>query len=78
MLKTPEILTPREKEILILIATEYSNKEIGRHLGISVGTVESHRKNIFFKMNARNMAGLVHRAYQLGILSTDQNNPTQD
>ena len=68
------ILTPREKEILNLIAAEYSNKEIAEHLGISVGTVESHRKNIFYKMDAKNMAGLIHRAYQMGILTTDDNN----
>ena len=68
-----DILTPRELEIIQLIAAEYSNKDIATHLGISVGTVESHRKNIFYKLNTKNMAGVIHKAYQLGILKVISN-----
>ena len=63
-----DILTPREIEIIKLMAAEYSNKDIATHLRISVGTVESHRKNIFYKLGTKNMAGVIHKAYQLGIL----------
>ena len=62
------MLTIRELEILKLIAEEYSNKEIAKELGIKIGTVEAHRKSLFYKMKAKNMAGLIHRAYQKGIL----------
>ena len=68
---TPPLLTTREHQIVKLIAEEYSNKEIANHLDISVGTVESHRKNIFYKLGTKNMAGAIHKAYQLGILKVD-------
>lgn len=61
-------LTHRETEVIKLIAQELSSKEIGDYLGISKGTVESHRKNIFMKMGVRNVAGLMNKAYQAGIL----------
>ncbi len=65
------ILTSRELQIVKLMAEEYSNKEIAKQLGISIGTVESHRKNIFYKLGTKNMAGAIHKAYQLGILRVD-------
>ena len=71
MSDSPPLLTSREHQVVQLIAEEYSNKEIARHLGISVGTVESHRKNIFFKLGTKNMAGAINKAYQLGILKVD-------
>ena len=68
LIQAGNLLSSRETEIVQLIAREYSNKEISRALHISVGTVETHRRNIFQKMGAKNMAGLIHRAYQCGIL----------
>ena len=68
LIQTGNLLSSRETEIVRLIAREFSNKEISRTLHISVGTVETHRRNIFQKMGAKNMAGLIHRAYQCGIL----------
>ena len=68
LIQTGNLLSSRETEIVRLIAREFSNKEISRALHISVGTVETHRRNIFQKMGAKNMAGLIHRAYQCGIL----------
>ncbi len=65
-------ITPREIEILQLIAQEYSNKEIADFLDISIGTVESHRKSLFYKLDVKNMAGLIHKAYQLGLLEVKE------
>jgi two-component system response regulator FixJ len=52
-------LTPREREVLAQIATGASNKEAGRHLGISPRTIEVHRARIMEKLGARNAADLV-------------------
>jgi DNA-binding NarL/FixJ family response regulator len=57
-------LTPREKEIIKLIAKEYSNKKISDSLFISERTVETHRKNIFRKTNTRSVIGLVKWAQE--------------
>lgn len=53
------LLTPREREVLGLIAAGASNKETGRRLGISPRTVEVHRARIMGKIGARNAADLV-------------------
>lgn len=55
-------LTPREREVLRQIADGSSNKETGRHLGISSRTVELHRARINLKLGARNAADLVRIA----------------
>ena len=52
-------LTPREREVLSQIAAGASNKEAGRHLGISPRTIEVHRARIMEKLGARNAADLV-------------------
>jgi DNA-binding NarL/FixJ family response regulator len=51
-------LTKREKEILKLVAEEFTTKEISEKLFISVSTVESHRKNLIKKLNVKNSIGL--------------------
>jgi FixJ family two-component response regulator len=53
------LLTPREREVLALVAGGASNKEAGRRLGISPRTVEVHRARIMEKIGARNAADLV-------------------
>lgn len=55
-------LTLREREIIRLVALEYSNGEIAFALGISEGTVKTHRKNLMGKINVRSVAGLVKYA----------------
>jgi DNA-binding CsgD family transcriptional regulator len=57
-----EMLTPRERQVLAQIAAGASNKEVGRHLGISPRTVEVHRARIMDKLGARNTADLVRIA----------------
>jgi FixJ family two-component response regulator len=54
-----ERLTPRELEVLSLIASGASNKEAGRQLGISPRTIEVHRARIMEKLGAKNAADLV-------------------
>lgn len=56
------LLTGREIEIIILIALEYSGKEISEQLFISTNTVETHRKNIIKKLKAKNTIGIVKYA----------------
>lgn len=56
------LLTEREIEIIILIALEYSGKEISEQLYISTHTVETHRKNIMKKLKAKNTIGIVKYA----------------
>lgn len=56
--------TEREKEIIQLIAKEYSNAQIGEQLFISERTVESHRKNIFRKAGVKTVVGLIKFAIE--------------
>lgn len=62
-------LTSREKEILTLIAHEFSNQEIADKLFLSIRTVESHRHSLNQKLNIKNPAGLVKEAYLRGLIS---------
>jgi DNA-binding NarL/FixJ family response regulator len=69
--KHPEekvMLTQREKEIIQLLAREYTNERIANALHISYRTVETHRKNIMQKTKAHNLAGLIRFAYSKGLI----------
>ncbi|MFK7952415.1 MAG: response regulator [Ekhidna sp.] len=66
--KKTHLLTERELEILTLIASGKSTKDIAEELFIAVRTVETHRKNIMEKMEVNNMAGMVRIAVQEGLL----------
>ena len=61
-------LTPRELDVLKLIAQEYSNSEIAEKLFISIRTVDTHRRNLLEKLNLKNTAGLVKYAIKHGII----------
>jgi DNA-binding NarL/FixJ family response regulator len=65
------VITRREKEVLELIADGLTNIEIGLRLFISNTTVDTHRKNLLAKFNARNTASLVKIAMQLNLLHVD-------
>ena len=67
MKNSPKV-TPREKEVLHLIAHEHSTKEIASKLYVSYETVNSHRKNLLRKMDVKNTAGLVRAGFQYGLL----------
>jgi DNA-binding NarL/FixJ family response regulator len=61
-------LTPRELEIVRLIADELNNAQIGEKLFISERTVETHRKNIFRKTNTKSVAGLIKYAIEHKVI----------
>jgi DNA-binding NarL/FixJ family response regulator len=61
-------LTPREIDIVCLLAKELTNEKIAEKLFISYRTVETHRKNILQKTGARNLAGLINFAHSNGLL----------
>jgi DNA-binding NarL/FixJ family response regulator len=63
-----KLLTDREREILKLIAKEYTNKNIAEELFISERTVETHRKNIFRKTGTNNLVGLIKYAYSNNLI----------
>ncbi|WP_281631419.1 response regulator transcription factor [Flavobacterium luteolum] len=61
-------LSSREKEILVLIAQEYNTAEIAEKTFISLNTVNTHRRNLLSKLNAKNTAGLVKYAVENGLV----------
>lgn len=63
------ILTQREKDIVKLIAKEYTTEAIGKALFISKYTVETHKKNIYLKLKVNNAAGLIKKAVYLGYIN---------
>jgi FixJ family two-component response regulator len=62
-----ETLTPREREILALVASGLMNKQIAAELGLADITVKIHRGHIMKKMGARSLADLITMADTLGI-----------
>ncbi|MEP1034337.1 response regulator transcription factor [Ekhidna sp.] len=62
------LLTDREREILKLIAKEYTNRQMAEELFISERTVETHRKNIFRKTGTNNLVGLIKFAYANNLI----------
>lgn len=62
------VLTRREKEVLELIADGMTNNEIGGKLFISPSTVDTHRKNLLAKFEAKNTASLIHIASQMQFI----------
>jgi DNA-binding NarL/FixJ family response regulator len=71
-LSSLEQLTPRQREILQLIAEGKNTKEIAYDLAISVKTVESHRLQLMERLNIRDVPGLVRYAVRSGLVSVEQ------
>jgi DNA-binding NarL/FixJ family response regulator len=65
------MLSPREKEIMQLVAEEYTSNEIAEMLFISEKTVEKHRAKLMGKLNVRNLAGLVRLAVKYRLVDRD-------
>ena len=63
-----EVTTPREREIIQLLAEGHSNKETAAALGVSVKTVEAHRANIMRKLRLRSVTDLVRYAIRNRIV----------
>ena len=61
-------ITPREREVLALVAKGLSNKEIAERLFVSPRTVETHRARLLKKLEARNTAELVQLALRFGLI----------
>jgi len=66
-----DTLTPREQEIMVLLAEGLSSKEIADKLFISPKTVDNHRSNIFRKLNLHSVIELIRYAARLGIIDVD-------
>ncbi len=65
-------LTPREREVLLLIGVGNTNQAIARQLGISVKTVERHRANLMGKLGVNNLAELIRLAIKRGLIQLDE------
>jgi DNA-binding NarL/FixJ family response regulator len=65
-------LTPRQREVLKMIAEGHATKEIARRLDISVKTVETHRAQIMERLNIHDIAGLVRYALRMGLVKLDE------
>jgi LuxR family maltose regulon positive regulatory protein len=67
-----EPLTPREIEVLQLVAEGLSNREIARRLSISLSTVKRHNANIYGKLSVNNRTQAVSRARNIGLLKPER------
>jgi DNA-binding NarL/FixJ family response regulator len=67
-----DLLTPREREVLQLIAEGHTNTAIAHILKVSVRTVEKHRANLMSKLKVHNVAGLVRVAIKQGLVFLDE------
>lgn len=66
-----ESLSPRELEVLKLVATGFTSREIGEQLGLSAKTVEGYRARISEKLGASSRADLIRHALHAGLLDAD-------
>jgi DNA-binding NarL/FixJ family response regulator len=68
----PDVLTPRQREILQLVAEGQSTKDVARILDLSVKTVEAHRGQIMERLEIHDLAGLVRYAIRTGLVSPER------
>lgn len=66
----PMVLTPRQRELLTLVAAGRTNGQIARHLSIAEGTVRTHLENIFQRLQVTSRAAAVVRAFPDGYAET--------
>jgi DNA-binding NarL/FixJ family response regulator len=65
------LLSPREREVLQLIAEGWSTKQIASHLYVSIKTIETHRRQLMKKLNLHNIADLTKYAIREGLTSIE-------
>jgi DNA-binding NarL/FixJ family response regulator len=65
-------LTPRQREILQLVAEGRTTKEIASRLDLSIKTVETHRAQLMERLNIHDVAGLVKFAIRVGLTQADK------
>ena len=63
-----QVLTPRQREVLQLVAEGHSNKEIASRLNVALKTVETHRTELMERLGIHGVAGLVRYAIQVGLV----------
>jgi DNA-binding CsgD family transcriptional regulator len=64
----PVQLTQRQKQILRLVVSGYTSREIATKLGLSVRTIEVHRFHLMGRMGVNNVAQLVNEAHRLHLI----------
>jgi DNA-binding NarL/FixJ family response regulator len=65
-------LTPRQREVLQLIAEGHTTKEIAQKLNVSVKTVETHRNELMQRLDIHDVAGLVRYTIRIGLVSPEK------
>jgi two-component system response regulator NreC len=70
-----DALSPREREVLRLLALGYTNQEMAEMLVVSVRTVESHRAHVMTKLRAGSRAAMVRHALEAGLLDDERDQP---
>jgi DNA-binding NarL/FixJ family response regulator len=68
----PDVLTPRQREILQLVAEGNSTKDVARLLNLSIKTVEAHRGQIMERLQIHDLASLVRYAIRTGLVSAER------
>jgi DNA-binding NarL/FixJ family response regulator len=64
-------LTPRQREVLQLIAEGHSTKDMAQRLNVSVKTIETHRTELMHRLGIHDVAGLVRYAIRIGLVTPD-------
>jgi DNA-binding CsgD family transcriptional regulator len=67
-IKRPEVLTDRQREVLLFLALGLTYKQIANHLGLSEQTVKEHASNIYAKLGVQNRAEAVYEGRLLGVI----------
>lgn len=70
-----DVLSPRQLEVLLLVAYGFTSREIGERLGVTEETVKTHLRWIFGRLSARNRAHAVGIGYRDGLLPIDAHPP---
>jgi len=65
-------LTPRQREIVQLIAEGHSNQETANILGLSIKTIETHRSELMERLDIHDVTGIVRYAIRVGLISSDR------